>query len=103
MLAIEWFCVSNLSECSNWCCRLDSKGDTSTFTAFWAVPTGVGRSRLMLRFLRSSGTWLRVPTWLFSIATNAFVVRTLGLHARCCCSRQATDGPERRLYHQLFE
>jgi len=53
--------------------RLDEAGKTKTFTAFWAVPTGVGRSRLMLRFLRSSGTWLRVPTWLFSIATNAFV------------------------------
>ena len=57
------------------CCRVDAKGETKTFTAFWAVPTGVGRSRLMLRFVTNTlPPWLRIPTWIFSMATNAFVV-----------------------------
>ena len=32
-----------------WACRFDKQGKTTVVSAFYAVPTGVGRSRLLLR------------------------------------------------------
>ncbi len=38
-----------------WPCRFDKHGKTTFITAFYAVPTGVGRCRLLLRCAR----WLQ--------------------------------------------
>lgn len=53
--------------------RVDDEGLAPIFSAFWAIPTGVGRSRLMLRFVRSSMLWLQIPVWLYGIVSNGFV------------------------------
>ena len=40
---------------------------------FWAVPTGVGRSTLFVRYVRSVATWVPTPRWLLAMGLNKFL------------------------------
>lgn len=59
--------------------RFDKQGVTNFITAFYAVPTGVGRSRLLVRYCRSIAPSLKLPTWLVAIQMNRFLVS-----GQCC-------------------
>ncbi len=90
-------------------CRFDKEGKTTFITAFYAVPTGVGRSRLLIRYARAVAPWFNMPRWLFGIFLNSFLVRPLAVSCpapalpRCPCrlwyldpicqtARQGTSG-----------
>lgn len=53
--------------------RKDAQGRCSFVTAFYCVPSGIGRSRFLTRYARSSFTWLPFPRWLQAILLNQFL------------------------------
>ncbi|KAK9804097.1 hypothetical protein WJX73_007161 [Symbiochloris irregularis] len=66
--------------------RFDQEGKTSFITAFYAIPLGIGRSRLLIRYARSIAPWFKAPRWLFSMFLNGFLDQDTYLVA----SQQAT-------------
>lgn len=65
--------------------------DAKFIAAFYVSPTGVGRSRLFVRYARSLAPWLPIPRWLLALGLNDFVDQDTFLLATQCATNLARE------------